>query len=55
LAGSGLPVLSPEQSATRGVTAYFVMSPNDRDEIAAQLAAFGSSAELTAIDGEARA
>ncbi len=54
LAGSGLAVLSPEQSAARGVATYFVMNPNYRDEIAARLAALGSNAELIALDGEAQ-
>jgi len=54
LAGSGLAVLSPEQSVARGVATYFVMNPNYRDEIAARLAALGSNAELIALDGEAQ-
>ncbi len=54
IAGSGLLVLSPEQSAARGVATYFVMNPNYRDEIAARLAALGSNAELIALDGEAQ-
>ena len=53
LAGSALPVLSPEQSAARGVATYFVMNPNYRDEIAALLAALGRNAELIALDGDA--
>lgn len=52
LAGSGLAVLSPEQSIARGIATYFVMNPNYRDEIAARLAALGSSAELIDLDGE---
>ncbi|HYA75137.1 MAG TPA: class I SAM-dependent methyltransferase, partial [Roseiarcus sp.] len=54
LAGSGLAVLSPEQSVARGVATYFAMNPNYRDEIAARLAALGSNAELIALDGEAQ-
>ncbi len=54
LAGSALPVLSPEQSAARGVATYFVMNPNYRDEIAARLAALGRRAELIALDGDAK-
>jgi SAM-dependent methyltransferase len=55
LAGSGLAVLSPEQSVARGVASYFVMNPNYRDEIAALLAALGSNAELIVLDADARA
>jgi len=54
LAGSGLPVLSPEQSAARGVATYFVMNPNYRDEIAARLDALGRRAELIALDRDAK-
>jgi SAM-dependent methyltransferase len=53
LAGSALQVLAPENSAARGVSAYFVMNPNYRDEIAARLAALGSDAELIALEGDA--
>jgi SAM-dependent methyltransferase len=54
LAGSGLRVLSPEQSAARGVATYFVMNPNYCDEIAARLAALGAKADLVALDGGAQ-
>jgi hypothetical protein len=52
LAGSGLAVLSPEQSVARGVSTYFVMNPNYREEVAARLAALVSNAELIALDGD---
>ncbi len=54
LAGSALPVVSPQQSAARGVATYLVMNPNYRDEIAALLAALGRNAELIALDGDAK-
>jgi hypothetical protein len=52
LAGSGLSVLSPEQSAAREISTYFVMNPIYLDEIAATLAALDVRAELIAVDGE---
>jgi 2-polyprenyl-3-methyl-5-hydroxy-6-metoxy-1,4-benzoquinol methylase len=47
--GSGIPIVTPAQSAARNPRAIFVMNPNYMNEISAMARAVGIAAELIAI------
>lgn len=50
LPGSGLPVLSPEESSRRSPGTIYVMNPNYMDEIVSTARELGLSATLVAVD-----
>jgi SAM-dependent methyltransferase len=50
LPGSGLPVLSPEESSRRGPGTIYVMNPNYMDEIALMVRELGLATKLVSID-----
>ncbi|MCA9035137.1 MAG: methyltransferase domain-containing protein [Planctomycetaceae bacterium] len=54
LAGTGHPIVAPEQLQSRGVKTVFVLNPNYSDEIRAQLESLNATIDVVDLMGDVR-